>query len=260
MSSSKSKPVRILILLMLIIVIAGVLIARSYYGSINRAVDPRITHARELYSQYDQLAASGDFHGIINLLDSIVIVYSATEHYRNSFETGVIENNRAAALLTVALYKDSITREKNPFYGLESDSIVNMAREHALKAISIYESWGQGYEGLNDDEIGKQIEPGFKDGFTEEEMEQVEKYHENRAQEIQAALKENDRRLSVCHTNLGVIYRLQENYVDAVKQYEMALSLWDRNLDAENNLNKLLNKPMKKRNLLQKLFPPEKEE
>ncbi len=258
MSSPKSKPVRTLILIMLVVVIIGVIIARSYYGKINRAVDPRITHARELYAQYDQLAGTGNFHAIFNLLDSIELIYNATEYYRGSFETGVIENNRAAALLTIAIYGDSIARENNPYYGCESDSMVKLAQKHALRAISIYETWGHDYEGLSAEEIRKQIEPDFRGELTEPEL--LEEIVENRIQEIESALKENNRRLSVCHTNLGVIYRHQSNYVDAVKQYNIALTLWNRNLDAENNLNKLLNKPLKKRNLLQKLFPPEREE
>ncbi|MCK4748009.1 MAG: tetratricopeptide repeat protein, partial [Bacteroidales bacterium] len=69
----------------------------------------------------------------------------------------------------------------------------------------------------------------------------------------------NNRRLSVCHTNLGVIYRHQGAYVEAAEEYQKALALWDRNLEAENNLNKLLNKPLKKRNMMQKLFPPNRE-
>ena len=131
---------------------------------------------------------------------------------------------------------------------------------HALKAITIYETWGREFEGMNEKEISSRIEAGFIEGFGDLNPEQVNRYLKNRVREIEAALNENSRRLSVCHTNLGVIYRHQENYVDAVKQYDIALTLWDRNLDAENNLNKLLNKPLKKRNLIQKLFPPEREE
>ena len=56
---------------MLAVVITGVIIARSYYGNINRAVDPRIIQARELYGQYDQVARSGDFYAVFDLLDSI---------------------------------------------------------------------------------------------------------------------------------------------------------------------------------------------
>lgn len=258
MTINLSKPVRTLILAMLVVVVLGVIIARSYYGNMNQAVDPRISQARELYGHYDQLARGGNFHEIFKLLDSIEHIYDVTDHYRGSFETGVIENNRAAALLTIALYGDSISKDKNPFYACESDSIVKMAEEHVLKAISIYNNWNLKYEGLDEREITFLLEAGFRDCFEDLEPDLVDGYLENRVREIVSALNENDRRLSVCHTNLGVIYRHQENYEDALKQYEMALELWDRNLDAENNLNKLLNKPLKKRNIIQKLFPPER--
>lgn len=258
MITALTKPVRNLVLVMLVVVITGVIIARSYYGNINRSVDPRIIHARELYSKYDRVAGSGNFYAVFELLDSIELIYNATEHYRSSFEMGVIENNKAAALLTIALYGDSIDLTKNPYHHMEADSIVKMASEHALKAVSIYESWDHDYIGLSEAEIEAVIQPGFSAGLKEEKPELVKLIIKNRVQEIQSALSENDRRLSVCHTNLGVIYRQQGNYLGAVHEYEKALSLWDRNLDAENNLNKLLNKPLKKRTLIQKIFPPER--
>ena len=87
---------------------------------------------------------------------------------------------------------------------------------------------------------------------------EVDGFIEQRIREIEASLRENDRRLSVCRTNLGIIYRMQGSYEEAVRQYELAISLWDRNLEAENNLNRLLNRPLKKRNIIQKMFPPEK--
>ncbi len=127
MSAAPSKAVRTLVLVMVVVVITGVMLARSHYGKINRATDPRIIHARELYTQYDQVARNGNFYEVFDLLDSIEMVYKATEHYRGSFETGVLENNRAAAFLTIALYGDSIERDKNPCYMFESDSIVMMA-------------------------------------------------------------------------------------------------------------------------------------
>ncbi len=127
-----------------------------------------------------------------------------------------------------------------------------------MNAISIYNSWGLEYEGLDEAEIEEVIKSGFVLGLPEEEPKQVAKFIENRVQEILAALLENDRRLSVCRTNLGVIYRQQGAYMEAVQQYELAIALWDRNLDAENNLNSLLNKPLKKRTLIQKIFPPER--
>ncbi|MFO7669967.1 MAG: tetratricopeptide repeat protein [Bacteroidales bacterium] len=258
MNTSRSIPVRIIILVMVAVVISGLLIARSYYGKINQATDPRIKPARELYSQYDGVARGGNFRAVFDLLDSIERIYSATEHYRGSFETGVIENNRAAAFLTLALYGDSIDHDKNPFYSIKADSLVKLADLHVRKAIFIYESWGLEFEGLDETEIAEVIKPGFISGFSEEEPEDVMKFLENRVQEIITAQGENDRRLSVCRTNLGVVYRYQGAYMEAVEQYEMAIERWDRNLEAENNLNKLLNKPLKKRSIIQKIFPPER--
>lgn len=260
MNLATSKPVRALILTMLAVVIIGVIIARSYYAKLDNARDPRILQARELYAHYDQVAGAGDFHALFDLLDSIEEIYNATEHYRASFETGVLENNRAAAYLTLALYGDSIEYERNPFPHLQADSLVSIASDHALKAIAIYKTWGKKYSGLNEDEIADRIRPEFQAGLPLKEPDQVEKYIKNRAREIIEAMDENDRRLSVCHTNLGVIYRQQGAYLEAVQEYEQAIQLWDRNLEAENNLNKILNKPLKKRNLIQKLFPPERKE
>jgi tetratricopeptide (TPR) repeat protein len=86
-----------------------------------------------------------------------------------------------------------------------------------------------------------------------------EKYLRTRTEEILEALEENPRRLSVCYTNLGLIYRYRGEYIKAAEQYKKAIELWDRNLDAENNLNKLLNKPLRKRNFIQRMFPPSKD-
>lgn len=259
MSPSPSKSVRTLILVMLVVVITGILIARSYYNNINRASDPRISQARELYARYDQVARAGNFYELFQLLDSIEQIYHAVDHYKASFEMGVLENNRAASFLTIALYGDSIARDKNPYYNFESDSLTELAKVHALKALSIYETWMLNYEGKDEIDLGAQIRPGFERDFAGKSYE-VEKIIKNRVQEILRAMDENDRRLSVCRTNLGVIYRNQGLYLEAVEQYELAIALWDRNLDAENNLNRLLNKPLKKRTLIQKIFPPERGE
>jgi hypothetical protein len=37
-----------------------------------------------------------------------------------------------------------------------------------------------------------------------------------------------------------------------------AIKLWDQNLDAQNNLNLLLNEEKVERSFLQKLFPPKR--
>ncbi len=244
---------------MLIVAVAGILFARSYYGNRNRSVDPRIVPARELYEGYNEYARTGDYSQVFALLDTIGQLYLSIPHYRSSFELGVLENNRAAALLSIALYRDSIPESRNPLNGLTSDTLVQMASFHIHKAIGLYNQWNAAFSGLNRDEIRVLIYPEFVRGLEQSDPALREKYLETRTKEIEEALAENPRRLSVCYTNLGLVYRYQGDYMEAAEQYKKAIELWDRNLDAENNLNKLLNKPVRKRNFIQRMFPPPKD-
>lgn len=253
-----NKSTRALILIMIALVIIGILIARSYYGSINRSVDPRVVEARELYVRYDGYAQTGDYYRVFALLDSIEHIYRATKHYNGSYETGVLYNNRAAALLTISMYADSIPAKCNPYSEATPDSLVALAETDALKAISVYNNWLTELSGKSNEQICEIIESQFLDGLDSVSPDLRTRYLEARVREIEKAIIENDRRLSVCYTNLGLVFRHRGEYVEAVKQYEKALELWDRNLNAENNLNLLLGKPLKKRNIIQKLFPPDR--
>lgn len=250
--------IRTLILTMMAVVIIGLLIARSYYGKTNASIDPRIRVARLLYESYDGLARAGDFQGVFSLLDSIEQIYAATAHYRNSFELGVLENNRAAAHLTIAIYRDSVPAKVFPFAELSTDSLLSLAESHVRKAIALYENWNTRYKNKSTDELWNITRNEFQVGLEGFDPEEIEAFQETRIKEIEESKRENERRLSVAFTNLGLVYRYRGDYTGAVMYYEKALALWDRNLDAENNLNKLLNRPLKKRNFIQKMFPPDK--
>ena len=251
---------RNLILIMLVVVVAGILIARSYYGKKNRVVDPRIRSARELYSTYDRVALEGDYYRIFGLLDSIEKIYRSCPFYHASFELGVLDNNRGAAMLTLALFGDSIPGSRNPYAGLNKDSILDLAEARINRAILLYQDWNSRFSGKTAEQIREMIGDTFTAGLRDYDPSQVEKSLQNRILETLEAVEENMRRLSVCHTNLGVIYRLRKDYEEAAREYKLALELWDRNLEAENNLNRLLNRPIKERNILQKMFPPEREQ
>ena len=248
------------VMVMVVVVIIGVVIAWTYYSNANRSVDPRIVHARELYSQYDSYAQTGDYYAIFTLLDSVEHIYNSTAHYRGSFELGVLNNNRAAAFLTIALYRDSIPLAADPLPELTTDSMVILAETLVNKAINTYELWMAKFDGKSGSQIREYIESEFLQGLNLSDLKLKEKYLDSRVKEIESALQEHNRRLSVCYTNLGLVYRYKGNYKEAVVQYNKALVLWDRNLDAENNLNKLLNRPIKKRNIIQKMFPPKRDE
>ena len=251
---------RALILIMSALVVIGILIARSYYGNINRSIDPRITEARELYAKYDSYAQEGNYYSVFALLDSIENIYGATKYYEGSFEIGILYNNRAAALLTISMFPDSIPTKYNPYSGSTVDSLVTLAEINILKAISLYDNWLIGFPGKSREQICEIIEPQFMDGLECIPSDLKKKYLVARAKDIEKAISENDRRLSVCYTNLGIVFRQRKQYEEAVRYYEKALGLWDRNLSAENNLNLLLGRPIKKRNIIQKLFPPDRDQ
>ncbi|MEA1885847.1 MAG: hypothetical protein U9N72_01380 [Bacteroidota bacterium] len=82
--------------------------------------------------------ASSDVRAKIAAVEA---VYKSYPHYENSFELGVIYNNRAAALITISLFRDSIRADYNPLFNTSSDSIMNMAESNIRKAISIYNNW-----------------------------------------------------------------------------------------------------------------------
>jgi tetratricopeptide (TPR) repeat protein len=248
-----NNPTRALILILSALVFTGVLISHHYYKGINDAVDPRVKQARLLYEKYNDYAKTNRFDSIFHLMDTLEAVYSKYPHYRNSYETGVLYNNKAASYITMALHLDSTGNQTE-----RQDSIFSMAEKMVNKSIVIYTDWLKRFEHKSREEIKDLIEPVFYSGLEQYSRELQETFINNRIEEIQEAQLETKRRLSVSYTNLGIIKRHRMQYEEAAKNYKTALDLWDQNMTAENNLNLLLGRPLKERSFLQKLFPPER--
>ncbi|MFP4664536.1 MAG: tetratricopeptide repeat protein [Bacteroidales bacterium] len=247
---------------MVILVATGLFVSKVYYQNINESVDPRIVEARKLYEEYNAYAENNNFNAIFRLLDSVESIYSGITHYQNSFEMGVTANNRAAVYLTLAMHQDSIELPENSEYLLEypRDSLLGIAEHHLHKAIRIYQNWREKYNDLSKSACEEKIKSDFLKGLEGYSKEDQQKYLENRVDVFMDNQVEIDRRLSVSYTNLGVIYRLEENYDQAIDAYAKAIELWDRNMTAENNLNVLLGRPKKKQNFIHKLFPPDRDQ
>jgi tetratricopeptide (TPR) repeat protein len=232
-------------------VVIVVVIAQSYFRKQNQLVDPRIVHARELYATYNNLAEAGEYDSIFVLLDEIENIYARVEHYRNSYELGVINNNRAALWLTLGLQGET-------YDSTRQDSLVMLASGALQTSISIYENWDNQFGHGDPAKCRKQISDVFLDGLEQYDPVQQERFLEKRVSEIVQSAGEVQRRLSVSYTNLGIVHRHHARYDSAAHCYTRALELWDRNLTAENNLNLLLGLPQKKQNIIQRLFPPER--
>lgn len=248
-----------LILIMGTIVIIGLAAAKLYYNHVNNSIDPRIVEARELYGKYDSYAEKNDFKAIFLLLDSVEHIYRSVEHYKSSYELGVLYNNRSAAYLAMAIFHDDRSLSLDGENILTKDTLLLLSKEAALKSISIYTNWLDLFSNQNEEKIHQLILANFATGFTEFDTKDIERFKNNRIKEIKQAQLETPRRLSVAYTNLGIVMRHRENYQQAIENYKKAIELWDQNLAAENSLNALLGQPQKKRNFIEKLLPPSKD-
>ena len=251
MAFIKNKKTRALIFIMCALVALGLIVANLHYSRVNNSVDPRIVKARTLYEKYNKYASLNQFDSIVYLMDSIENVYAQIDHYKNSYEIGVIHNNRAATFITQALF----------YSGVDStlmDSLICKAEITTRKSINIYKNWLSLYSEKEPKLLDEIIRRDFFKGLEKYSDKEQLSYFKNRKKEVNEALLENKRRLSVSYTNLGIVYRHRTNYDSAAILYQKAIELWDQNITAKNNLNILLDRPLEKRLFLQKLFPPEK--
>jgi len=252
MNLFKNKTTVALVLIMSAIVLVALATASFYYKKQNNSIDPRILEARTLYEKYNVYAQSSDFDAVFRLMDSIEMIYNETSHYQDSYEIGVLYNNRAASFITQALFSEGIEKDVQ-------DSLMQNAEMAAQKSIEIYDLWLDIYQDKNALEIEELLDSDFFIGLEKYSDKQKDSFLQSRIEEIQEAQIETKRRQSVSYTNLGIIYRHRLQYEAAAQYYKQAIDLWERNLTAENNLNILLGRPLVKRNFIQKMFPPSRD-
>lgn len=226
-----------------------------YYGSINKAEDPRILPAKELFQKYDKELESDDYVQSLAILDKVLAIYRSTPGYENSFETGVLLNDKASIYL-VEVETRILTEEEIGKPVMQQSLAV--AADYIEEAIVLYRSWMAEMGSLSEEQIREKISPYFSNddpAFAEIEAERV---REKRVDLILDAQIETPRRISVSLTNLGMINRYLGDLEEARKNYEEAIEIWDRNYTAQDNLAVLMNQPVQKRSIISRLFPPEK--
>ncbi len=226
-----------------------------YYEDVNSAEDPRIMPAKKLFLKYDKELESDEYVQALSLLDTILDIYRNTPGYGASYEIGVLLNNKATVYL-VELETDLLT--ENDIDQAAMNKVLQAAAEYTRQAIDIYEKWLSDMGSLSKEQITERISPFFNPDDPAFAGMNIEKVRDKRVLSIQDAQIETVRRISVSLTNMGMINRYLGKLEESRNNYEKAISLWDRNYTAHDNLNILLNQPVKKRSMISRLFPPER--
>lgn len=239
-----------LLVVVAFISIAVFIFAYFYYSSKNNAEDPRVVNTKKMFMQYEKLVKEKQYMPALILLDSIENIFNNTPGYAESFETGIVENNRASIYISLALYEVQDITIKNNY--------LVQARFHANRSIEKYEQWKMLYGQLSEDSIISKIKPYFPEQSQAFAKRNYKKLFQKRVKDIVLAQKEIKRRLSVAFTNLGIIQRHQHEQSQAAESYIKALKLWKENHIAWSNLNVLFGLPPTDRGFFEKLFPPDK--
>jgi tetratricopeptide (TPR) repeat protein len=203
-----------------------------------------------MFKQFDELMKENKLSSALPLLDSIEIILVKTPGYIESFEPGIVYNDRGSAYLSIALYGSKDSTEKS--------GLLELAEKNIDSAIVIYNSWLDKNSTLSKEELSENIKPFFAENDVAFNERHYSKILKKRAEDLVLAQKETPRRLSVCFTNLGIVQRHQYKQDEAVESYITALKLWKDNFTARNNFNVLMGKPPKDRSIIDQLFPPDK--
>ncbi len=246
-----SRGTKVVLLITFLVSVIAVLTALFYYGSINRSEDPRIETARDLLVSYDALPYGYDLTGKLKLLDSAGSVFRSFPDYANSFETGVIHNNKSSAFLVSALYDSSVTSP-------EKDILLELAMTYADSSITVYRRWIEEWGHSGRVEVERRIRMEMLPSDRAFEGRNYEKLIARRTKNQLTAQVETPRRLSVSLSNKGIIYRHMQKYDSAAGCFSEALSLWKNNRVAKSNFNVLMGGDPVKPGLIESLFPPDR--
>jgi tetratricopeptide (TPR) repeat protein len=245
-----TRQFKILLLILFTISVASFTVAYFYYQAKNKAEDPRIADARFMLQQYDKLIAEKKYSDVFSLLDSVEAIFNHTPGYRNSYEPGIVFNNRGSAFLSMALYEVKDSTEKQQLLGY--------ALKHIDTCILIYQNWLDSYSNFNRERMSASIAPYFLRDDPDFKEVSFDAMVNKRIDDLLLAQKETPRRLSVAYTNRGIIQRHQYRQTEAMESYITAIKLWKDNFTARNNFNVLMGIDPEDRSIVDQLFPPDK--
>lgn len=232
------------------VTLIAVFIAWWYYRGVNAAEDPRLLPARGYLLRSDRCMQEGKFTEALLLNDSAAAIITGLPCYRDSYETGVLENNRGSARMGMAIYQ--------PGDSLRKQELLYQAETHIRTAITVYEKWMAWYEVSSHESLLKETAGCFRKDDPALKGKVIDDLIAKRVSDLELARVETPRRLSVAWANLGMVQRHQYRQDSALESYLKALRLWKRNPTAKNNLNMLLGRPPEDESILDQLFPPDR--
>jgi len=242
---------RVVLTITLSVTVIAVVFALLYYRSVNRSEDPRIAEARDFISEYDRVSGRINSYSFFFLLDSADNIFRSLPDYKNSFETGVIFNNRCSGMLLMALYDTTVAER-------EKSTLLDLSMNYCDSAISVYNSWMREWGGLSEGEISSRLTEFMSsedDAFNGRNFNNILR---RRIKNIETAQLETPRRLSVSYSNKATIFRHYLKPDSAMVYYRKALSAWGDNRTARSNLSVLMGGDPIKPKLIESLFPPDR--
>lgn len=192
----------------------------------------------------------GKYSEALTMTDSAALIITKFPCYNNSYEPGVVENNRGSAIMGMAIYQpgDSIRKRE----------LLCQAERHIRRAITIYEQWLALHEISTRETLIKETAGCFRKDDPALKGKLIDDLIAKRISDLELARVETPRRLSVAWSNLGMVQRHQYQQDSALASYLKALKIWKRNPTAKNNLNMLLGRPPEDESILDQLFPPDR--
>ena len=247
-----SKRTILLLTVLVVIVVSGLSIAYFYYGNINKNIDPRLMKTQEVLAHFDQINKLDSAFLAIDLMKNLEKELLEVALYKDSYEIGVVINNKASVYLMMALYGKDYENMK--------DSLFSLANTDLLKAKEIFENWIDKNKSINKTDLAQKLNNEYQKDIEIFKGRDIEDVVAQRIEDIDLAKIETPRRLSVVYSNIAIIKRHTENLDEAIKLYQKAIELWPKNHDAKNNLNVLCGKEREKRSVIDKMFPGKRKE
>lgn len=228
-----------------------------YYKQLNSLEDARLATTIEFHKEYALSVEKNEYGSALTILDKWESLYKSVPGYEDSYEIGVLYNNRCSLYL-IQFETDVLTNTSEDF--TPPYHYLDEAEKYIITAISLYEKWIEKYGNFSESELTELVVQNFPENDPILKSKNIKKVREKRVADLKLAQVETSRRLSVSLTNFGVIKRYRNDLDTAKQLYERAISLWDKNYTAQDNLNILLGRKPQKRSMINKLFPPEREQ